>query len=72
MSSGYRCLSSGVETNYKKGRGTPATRVRTTLAKPTERSYKSKWAIRKERNRKNGRGKFTPQVNHSKLRKETE
>ena len=57
-----RCLSSGVETVYKRSRGTPATRVRSTLARPCERCYISKWKKRKDRKRdydKYGGERFT-------------
>ena len=44
-----KCLSSGVNTVYKRSRGTPITRVRSTLGKPGPRCYVSEWKRRKVR-----------------------
>jgi len=44
-----KCLSSGVNTVYKRSRGTPITRVRSTIGKHGSRCYVSEWKKRKIR-----------------------
>ena len=71
MSSGHICRSSGIDTVYKPGRGTPATRVRSTLGEPEKRVYISEWKKRKDRKKRNelrGRGRETPKINHAVLK----
>ena len=58
-----KCLSSGVNTVYKRSQGTPITRVRSTIAKPGPRCYVSEWKRRKVRreDRIECGERFTPQ-----------
>ena len=68
MSSGYICLSSGIPTVYKSGRGTPATRLRSTLGTPSKRAYTSEWKKRKDRMRETEKVRKTTKINHALLK----